>query len=45
MTSPLGQMRVGIIVERRKATSQWIDYLWRPVTALAGQPQTSRQEP
>lgn len=40
MSAPLSQMRVGIIVERRKATSQWIDYLWRPVTALAGQPQT-----
>ena len=40
MTAPLAQIRVGIIVERRKAASQWIDYLWRPVTALAGQPQT-----
>jgi Protein of unknown function (DUF3305) len=31
---------VGVIVERVKAQSQWIDYLWRPVKVLAGQPDT-----
>ncbi|MEA2874011.1 MAG: hypothetical protein QOH67_3987, partial [Hyphomicrobiales bacterium] len=31
---------VGIVVERAKAASQWIDYLWRPVAALAGEPDT-----
>jgi len=31
---------VGVIVERAKAASQWIDYIWRPTTVLAGQPDT-----
>jgi hypothetical protein len=29
---------VGIVVERRKAMSQWIDHVWRPVAALPGLP-------
>jgi len=29
---------VGVVVERRKAQSQWIDFVWRPVTVLAGLP-------
>ena len=29
---------VGVVVERRKAQSQWIDFIWRPVAVLAGQP-------
>jgi hypothetical protein len=32
------RIAVGIVVERRKAASQWIDFTWRPVTILAGQP-------
>jgi hypothetical protein len=32
---------VGIVVERRKAASPWIDYTWAAVAALAGQPETS----
>ncbi len=31
---------VSIVVERRKAKSQWIDHIWRPVTALPGIPGT-----
>lgn len=31
---------VGVIVERVKASSQWIDYIWRPAKVLAGQPDT-----
>jgi hypothetical protein len=31
---------VGVIVERAKAQSPWIDYTWRPTTVLAGQPDT-----
>lgn len=31
---------LGIVVERRKALSQWIDHVWRPVTALAGSPES-----
>jgi hypothetical protein len=39
MSTALIQMPVGIIVERHKASSQWIDYVWRPVAA-GGVPQT-----
>lgn len=31
-------MAVGIVVERRKARSQWADFLWRPVSAFPGAP-------
>jgi Protein of unknown function (DUF3305) len=39
--TPLATIAVGVIVERAKATSQWIDYIWRPTTVLAGQPDTA----
>jgi hypothetical protein len=29
---------VGVVVERRKARSPWLDFLWRPVSVLAGTP-------
>jgi hypothetical protein len=29
---------VGVVVERRKAASPWADFLWRPVSVLAGEP-------
>lgn len=32
---------VGVVVERRKASSPWIDYTWRPVVVLAGEPAAS----
>jgi hypothetical protein len=35
---PLLRIPVGIVVERRKASSRWADVIWRPVTVLAGQP-------
>ena len=31
---------VGVVVERRKAASPWIDFIWRPIAVLAGQPDT-----
>ena len=31
---------VGVIVERRRAASPWIDFTWRPVSVLAGEPDT-----
>ena len=37
-TAPLVQIPVGIVVERRKAVSQWIDHVWHPVLVLAGEP-------
>ena len=35
---PLLRIPVGIVVERRKASSCWADVIWRPVSVLAGQP-------
>jgi uncharacterized protein DUF3305 len=35
----LAQMTVGVVVERRKAASAWIDHVWQPVAVLPGQPQ------
>ncbi len=35
---PLRRIPVGIVIERRKATSPWADFLWRPITALPGIP-------
>jgi hypothetical protein len=41
MSAPWQTIDVGVIVERAKAQSQWIDYLWRPAAVLAGQPETA----
>jgi uncharacterized protein DUF3305 len=41
MSSPLMRIPVSVVVERAKSTSQWIDYLWRPVAVLAGEPATA----
>jgi len=37
----LARIPVGVVVERRKARSQWIDFVWQPVTVLAGVPETA----
>jgi hypothetical protein len=34
----LVRIPVGVVVERLKATSPWIDYVWRPVSVLVGAP-------
>ena len=33
--APHTQISVGVVVERRKAESPWIDFTWRPVTATS----------
>ncbi len=38
--APLARTTVGVVVERRKAKSPWVDYIWRPVAALPGVPVT-----
>jgi Protein of unknown function (DUF3305) len=38
VSAPLATVPVGVVVERTKAESRWIDFLWRPVAVLAGQP-------
>jgi hypothetical protein len=35
---PLVRIPVGVLVERRKATSPWLDVVWRPVAVLSGEP-------
>lgn len=35
----LSRMSVGVVVERRKAASAWVDYNWRPAAVLPGQPE------
>src|SRR6516162_8542624 len=35
---PHASIPVGIVVERRKATSAWVDVVWRSVTVLGGVP-------
>jgi hypothetical protein len=37
-TPPLARIAVGVVVERRAATSPWIEPVWRPVGVLAGAP-------
>ena len=39
--APTAHMPAGVVVERVKSTSQWIDYLWRPVAVLAGEPESA----
>jgi hypothetical protein len=39
--SALARIPVGIVAERRKATSQWIDFVWRPVAVLPGKPEAA----
>ena len=40
MTRPVVHIPVGVVVKRQKAMSQWIDYTWRPVSVLVGEPAT-----
>jgi hypothetical protein len=37
-TKPHARIPVGVVVERRKATSQWVDVVWCSVTVLGGVP-------
>ncbi len=35
---PLVRIPVGVVVERRKAKSPWVDFVWTPVAVLPGLP-------
>ena len=39
--SPLARIPVGVVVERRKAMSRWVDFVWQPVGVLPGRPDTA----
>ena len=41
MVEPLKRITVGIVVDRSKGVGPWSDFLWRPVTALNGAPDTA----
>jgi uncharacterized protein DUF3305 len=43
--APLLRIPVGVVVERRKATSPWADVLWRPVAVLSGLPDAAAWTP
>lgn len=38
----LATIAVGVVVERRRAASPWLDFTWRPVSILVGRPETPR---
>jgi hypothetical protein len=38
---PLATIAVGVVVERSKGMTQWADFYWRPVSVLAGVPETA----
>jgi hypothetical protein len=37
-STALARIAVGVVVERRKARSAWVDFLWRPVSVFYGNP-------
>jgi hypothetical protein len=43
--TPLVRIPVGVVVERRKAVSPWIEAIWRPVAVLAGLPEAAPWTP
>jgi len=43
--APLLRIPVGVVVERRKATSPWADFIWRPVAVLGGVPEAAPWTP
>ena len=36
---------VGVVVERHKATSKWLDFVWRPASVLTGVPSAAPWTP
>jgi hypothetical protein len=44
-STALMRIPVGVVVERRKAKSPWLDFLWRPVSVLPGTPSASPWTP
>jgi Protein of unknown function (DUF3305) len=44
-STALARMTVGVVVERRKARSPWVDFLWRPVSVLVGSPSAAPWTP
>jgi len=45
ISTALERISVGVVVERRKGRSTWVDFLWRPVSVLAGSPSAAPWTP
>lgn len=35
---PLVTIPVGVVIERRRSSSPWVDFIWRPIAVLPGVP-------
>ena len=44
-STALAHIAVGVIVERRRAKSPWLDFIWRPAAVLAGTPEAAPWTP
>jgi hypothetical protein len=44
-STALTRIAVAVVVERRKAKSPWLDFIWRPVVVLAGSPAAAPWSP
>ena len=44
-STALARITVGVMVERRKARSMWVDFLWRPVSVFVGNPSAAPWTP
>jgi hypothetical protein len=44
-STALAHIPVGVVVERRKAKSMWVDFLWRPVSVFVGNPSAAPWTP
>jgi Protein of unknown function (DUF3305) len=42
---PLARIPIGVVVERRRARSPWVDFIWRPVAVLPGVPDAAPWTP
>lgn len=45
LVKPLARIPIGVIIERREATSIWTDYIWRPIALLVGIPDAAPWTP
>ena len=44
-STALAHIPVGVVVERRKAKSMWVDFLWRPISVFVGIPSAAPWTP
>ncbi len=44
-STALARIAVGVVVERRRAKSAWVDFLWRPISVFVGSPSAAPWTP